>query len=271
MVLTRRQAPRKYINEQQNIPKKSMWKNITNIATTTTRTLTDITKTQKHNNNEDEKGSNLNLEDKKRRKTDGCGYENGGVNNKSGDLSTTTPNKGIFGSGTRYTGSLFLGGFLNIVLSSQQSNMSIFEEQHTSNEEVENEKNETDRNHSLMKEQEVFTGEENNSTQHSDRTKLYWMDGQIWKERGLGILKLNYPINYDKSPRLVMHADNILKVILNIALFRGMHVERSQEKFLRIVAFKGGLLVHLAIKLSNSTAADDLYQTIMDAITPART
>ncbi|RHZ74828.1 hypothetical protein Glove_219g9 [Diversispora epigaea] len=52
-------------------------------------------------------------------------------------------------------------------------------------------------------------------------------------------------------------------VILNVALFNGMHVER-QEKFVRIFAFEGDFLVHLAIKLSNSNAADDLYKAIMD-------
>ncbi|RHZ89219.1 hypothetical protein Glove_17g39 [Diversispora epigaea] len=221
-----------------------------------------------NNNNENKNGSNLVLEDKKE-----------GGDSKSGGLSTSTPYKGIFGSGTRYTGSSFLGGFSEMVLSSQQSSMSIFDEQHSPNEEVENEKNETDNaeevpfgsaNHTLMKEQEVFTGEENNTTQHSVQAKLYWMDGQIWKERGVGILKLNYPINYEKSPRLVMRTDNVLKVILNIALFHGMHVERVQEKFVRLFAFEGDLLIHLAIKLPNPNAADDLYQAVVNAITPAR-
>lgn len=28
------------------------------------------------------------------------------------------------------------------------------------------------------------------------------MDGQTWKERGVGTLKLNHPRDYEKSPRL---------------------------------------------------------------------
>ncbi|RHZ80813.1 hypothetical protein Glove_132g299 [Diversispora epigaea] len=64
-----------------------------------------------------------------------------------------------------------------------------------------------------------------------------------------------------------MRADNTLRVILNIALFNGMHVERAQEKFVRLFAFEGDLLVHLAFKLQNSNAADNLYQAITDAIT----
>ncbi|RHZ56617.1 hypothetical protein Glove_399g27 [Diversispora epigaea] len=65
-----------------------------------------------------------------------------------------------------------------------------------------------------------------------------------------------------------MHADNVFKVILNVALFHGIHVQLSQEKFVRIFAFEGDLLVHLTIKLPNSNAADDLYNAIMNAITP---
>ncbi|RHZ75141.1 hypothetical protein Glove_217g243 [Diversispora epigaea] len=64
-----------------------------------------------------------------------------------------------------------------------------------------------------------------------------------------------------------MRADNVLRVILNVTLFRGMNVERSQEKFVRLFAFEGNgaSLVHLAIKLSNSNEADNLYEAIKDA------
>ncbi|RHZ83780.1 hypothetical protein Glove_87g142 [Diversispora epigaea] len=68
---------------------------------------------------------------------------------------------------------------------------------------------------------------------------------------------VEYRLPYEKSPRLVMRTDNILRVILNIALFHGMHVERSQEKFVRLF-------------LSNSNAADDLYEAIMDVIPSAQ-
>ncbi|RHZ73241.1 hypothetical protein Glove_232g106 [Diversispora epigaea] len=234
----------------------------------------DIFNNNNNNDNNNENKSSSNLEDKMKEKKMDV--------DKSGGLSTSTLNKAIFGSGTRYTGSSFLGGFSNMALSSQQSNMSIFDEQPSTNNEVENEKNATDnteeveevpfgtRNYNFMKEQEVYTGEENNSTRHTVRAKLYWMDGQIWKERGVGNLKLNYPIDHDKSPRLVMRVDNTLRVILNITLFNRMHVERAQEKFIRLFAFEGDSLVHLAFKLQNSNAADNLYQAIIDAITPTQ-
>ncbi|RHZ88955.1 hypothetical protein Glove_19g414 [Diversispora epigaea] len=168
--------------------------------------------------------------------------ENGSsATNESSGLSTSLPTKGVFGSGTKYTGSSFLGGFSNL--------------QPSQNEENENDNVEdfgTEKN-TLLQEQEV-------------RAKLYCMNEQKWKERGVRTLKLNYPRNYGQSPRLVMRADNVLRLILNVALFHGMHVERSEEKFIRIFAFEGNLLVHLAIKLSNCNEADDLYVAIKDAI-----
>ncbi|CAG8493617.1 5820_t:CDS:2 [Diversispora eburnea] len=116
----------------------------------------------------------------------------------------------------------------------------------------------------LLQELEVSTGEENEVTLHSVRAKLYCMDGSVWKERGVGILKLNYSRDNEKSPRLVMRTENVLRVILNVSLFPGMHAERSQEKFVRLIAFEDKL-VHLAVKVS-----DELYEAIKSAIPPAQ-
>lgn len=49
---------------------------------------------------------------------------------------------------------------------------------------------------------------------------------------------------------LVMRADGVFRVILNIALFAGMSLELAQDKFVRIVALENGELVHFAIKVS---------------------
>ncbi|RHZ80815.1 hypothetical protein Glove_132g297 [Diversispora epigaea] len=205
----------------------------------------------------------------------GSGY----TTNILGSSSTSQfqNNTGIFGSGSRYGGNSLMEKFSN-TLSSQKSHMSIFDEQPSQNGEEENGNDNNKEEEvpfgtgaqALLNEQEVLTGEENEITQHSIKSKLYCMEGQTWKERGVGTLKLNYPGDIEKSPRLVMRADNVLRVILNVALFPGMHVERSQEKFVRLLAFEGGQLVHLAIKLSNSNTADDLYRAINDAIPPAQ-
>ncbi|CAG8594977.1 4188_t:CDS:2 [Diversispora eburnea] len=130
---------------------------------------------------------------------------------------TSTQNKNIFGSGTKYAENSFA----------------------------------------------ILTGEEDEITRYTVQAKLYCMEEQ-WKERGVGFIKLNYSKNNEKSPRLVMCVDNILKVILNVTLFNRMYIER-QEKFLRLFVYEGDILVHLAIK-----AVDEFYNAIMDAIPSAR-
>ncbi|RHZ89067.1 hypothetical protein Glove_19g390 [Diversispora epigaea] len=198
---------------------------------------------------------------------------------KSSGLTTSLASKHVFGSGTKYTNNALMGSFANI-LSSKKPKISIFDKQTSQNEEDEEENGNDDDNErgvkeevpfgtgiqTLLQKQEVLTGEEDEITRYIVRGKLYRMDGQ-WKERGVGTLRLNYPRNNEKAPRLVMRADNVLKVILNIALFNGMHVERSQEKFVKLFAFEGTKLVYLAIKVSNPNAADELYKSIMGAIT----
>ncbi|RHZ55839.1 hypothetical protein Glove_410g86 [Diversispora epigaea] len=192
----------------------------------------------------------------------------------SSEVSNLHSSKGVFGSRSKYAGNSLMESFASML----DSKKSIFDEQPTQNEEEDN-KNDKDTveeevpleagTNTLLQEIEVFTGEENETAQHSTRAKLFCMDGKTWKERGVGILKLNYPISNERSPRIVMWADNVLKVILNVALFHGMHIERSQEKFIRLFAFEGDQLVHLAIKLPNINAADGLFKAITDAIPSA--
>ncbi|CAG8645133.1 17250_t:CDS:2, partial [Cetraspora pellucida] len=184
-------------------------------------------------------------------------------NNKTvgfSNYSTSPPPSNIFGS--KYTGSSLMGKFGSKSESSYGSftTPSIFDVPFGTGARP------------LLQEQEVFTGEEEEITRHTVRAKLFCMGNEHqWKERGVGMLKLNYPKDCEKSPRLIMRADGVLRVILNISLFHGMSVERSQEKFVRIVAFEGTSTtpVHFAIKLSNTNAADDLYDAILEAIPTA--
>ncbi len=79
-------------------------------------------------------------------------------------------------------------------------------------------------------------------------------DDQSWKERGTGTLRVNVPKHSarDKA-RLVMRADGVLRVILNVSLFKGMKCE-LHEKFVRIVAFEDAKPVHYAIKVSSTSS-----------------
>ena len=57
-----------------------------------------------------------------------------------------------------------------------------------------------------------------------------------------------------------MRADGVLRVILNVALFHGMNVERSQEKFVRLFAFEenNSAPVQFAIKVRCVNSMDNL-------------
>ncbi|RIA96334.1 hypothetical protein C1645_815512 [Glomus cerebriforme] len=203
-------------------------------------------------------------------------------------VSKSPPQQGIFGSNSKYSSPLGTFGssakspslgFQSAVQASSSTKTSIFDKNDTDdNDEDDHENDESDYGGEvtfgigvkpLLQEQEVITGEEDEETRFSTKAKLYWMDkSQQWKERGVGTLRLNYPRDVKKSPRIVMRADGVLKVILNIALFRGMSVERAQEKFVRLFAFEGNdhIPVHLAIKVASPIAADELYDAILNAI-----
>ncbi|KAF6767654.1 Ran binding domain protein [Kalmanozyma brasiliensis GHG001] len=117
-------------------------------------------------------------------------------------------------------------------------------------------------------EAETKTGEEDEESIHSIRAKLYTMaEDQSWKERGTGTLRVNIPKkSSDKRlARLVMRADGILRVILNVPLFQGMKCE-LHEKFVRIVALEDTKPVHYAIKLSNPNNAAALMDVLDDFV-----
>ncbi|SNX85784.1 related to YRB2 - Ran-GTPase-binding protein involved in nuclear protein export [Melanopsichium pennsylvanicum] len=120
-------------------------------------------------------------------------------------------------------------------------------------------------------EAEAKTGEEDEESIHSIRAKLYTMaEDQSWKERGTGTLRVNVPKqSLDKrTARLVMRADGVLRVILNVSLFKGMKCE-LQEKFVRIIAFEEAKPVHYAIKLSNPNNAAALMDVLDDFVLSA--
>ncbi|RUP45353.1 hypothetical protein BC936DRAFT_148280 [Jimgerdemannia flammicorona] len=119
-------------------------------------------------------------------------------------------------------------------------------------------------------ETEVRTGEEEESTIYQVKAKLYVMDAQQqWKERGIGNLRLNMRRNNRHAVRLVMRADSVFRVILNVPLFPGMSCELAQEKFVRIIVIEDGHLTQFAIKVSNKNIAEELYETLRMSI-PAK-
>ncbi|KAG8899673.1 hypothetical protein FRB99_006504 [Tulasnella sp. 403] len=117
-----------------------------------------------------------------------------------------------------------------------------------------------------VEEIEVLTGEENEDTLHQVRAKLFHLDAAgAFKERGLGLLKLNVRKSDGCGPRLVMRADAVHRLILNVGLFRGMVVTVGQDpKYVKLTSLENGKPSHYAIRVGNPKAAQDLHDRIVE-------
>jgi len=78
-------------------------------------------------------------------------------------------------------------------------------------------------------EQDIETGEEGETTEYTCRAKLYnFVDKKEWKERGVGVLRLNVtepkPGDEDSTlkARIVMRADGSHRVVLNTPIQKGL-------------------------------------------------
>ncbi|KAJ5747502.1 uncharacterized protein N7511_009198 [Penicillium nucicola] len=79
-------------------------------------------------------------------------------------------------------------------------------------------------------EQPVETGEEDEETVFANKGKLYCFENKQWKERGVGTFKVNVKSGPDgkRTARMIMRADGALRVMLNSAVFKGMHFGDQQ-------------------------------------------
>ncbi|ORX55178.1 PH domain-like protein [Hesseltinella vesiculosa] len=120
-----------------------------------------------------------------------------------------------------------------------------------------------------VKETEVVTGEEDEDTIYQTKAKLLVLDGSNWKERGTGTLRIN--CKGSAHTRLVMRADSVFRLILNLSLFAEMKVFIMQERFVRFAAFEPVTnedgssetkLVNYALKCPNRVAAEELLDHI---------
>ncbi|KAF8429549.1 hypothetical protein EV426DRAFT_125658 [Tirmania nivea] len=138
----------------------------------------------------------------------------------------------------------------------------------------------------VFQETEVVTGEENEITICHYRAKSYHFDksASAWKERGVGTLKLlaskidlndladnpDGPIK--RKYRLIMRADAVHKVILNVPLTEDLIATYGdQGKFpsgnnFRLLGFENGELMTLLIKLRNPTDSRMLYTHILEGL-----
>jgi len=117
-----------------------------------------------------------------------------------------------------------------------------------------------------MTEQDVMTGEEHEETLYQTRAKLYIMEREGgWKERGTGLLKLNVRQSDGRAPRLIMRADGVLRLILNVSLYVGMQTKVDQ-RYLRATVFEEGTRQFITIRTANDKIAAELAEAIHENV-----
>lgn len=135
---------------------------------------------------------------------------------------------------------------------------------------------------------QVPTGEETETCLHQVRAKLFAIDPKDtaagWKERGTGTLRVLQSDTSEDSPeecksesrrtkartRLVMRADAVLRVILNMPLHHKYTVQPGGEsmgdKTIRIFGVEDGVGTWFAIKVGSKDAAEDLMEVITNGM-----
>ncbi|GAV53069.1 hypothetical protein ZYGR_0AI03510 [Zygosaccharomyces rouxii] len=125
-----------------------------------------------------------------------------------------------------------------------------------------------------LQKQDVKSGEESEETIYQANAKLYQLaDIEVgWKERGIGVIKVNKNVNTGKS-RLVMRSRGMLKVILNLSLVKGFTVQKGfvgsmqGEKFIRMVTQDDNKApIQTAVKTGSKETAEELYDSIVKLI-----
>ncbi|KAH6915775.1 hypothetical protein BKA70DRAFT_469841 [Coprinopsis sp. MPI-PUGE-AT-0042] len=115
-----------------------------------------------------------------------------------------------------------------------------------------------------LTEQEVMTGEEDEETVIQVRGKLYALqDGNQWKERGTGIIRLNVKRQDGSSPRLVMRKDAVYTLLLNVTLFPGMRCVLAQDpRYIRFSIIEDGKTVHYNLRVASAKIAQEFLDEI---------
>jgi Ran-binding protein 3 len=126
-----------------------------------------------------------------------------------------------------------------------------------------------------LEQRSVETGEEQEDSVFSCRVRLYALDltnaAVGWKERGTGTLHVNKMRDGSRS-RLVMRADAVLRVILNLPLVQNMEVAQgmksslASDKFVRITGFEDKKPHQYALKAANPELAQELFNHINELV-----
>ncbi|CAE6482765.1 unnamed protein product [Rhizoctonia solani] len=110
------------------------------------------------------------------------------------------------------------------------------------------------------------TGEEEDFTVFQTRAKLYTQDEQFaYKERGTGLLKVNVRRSDGEGARIVMRAEGVLRLLLNMALYPGLICELGPDpKFIKVAEITPNERKFHAIKVGNAKLAQELYDHLAE-------
>ncbi|ADV24452.1 conserved hypothetical protein [Cryptococcus gattii WM276] len=117
-----------------------------------------------------------------------------------------------------------------------------------------------------MHEQDVTTGEEDEDTVFQARSKLF-VNEKGWKERGVGLLKLNVQRSDGSGARLVMRADGVLRLLLNSKLYKGLNPTVEGKTVLMTLPNVGEKeMAIICLRMSNAKVAEELADYIHEHI-----
>ncbi|RXW23451.1 hypothetical protein EST38_g2402 [Candolleomyces aberdarensis] len=139
------------------------------------------------------------------------------------------------------------------------------------NEKGNEDEDEEDSAHKMnLEEQEVITGEEDEQTIMQVRGKLFTLDGNNWKERGTGILRLNVRAEDGANPRLVMRKDAVYTLLLNVTLFPGMRCTTAQDpRYVRFSVIEDKKTTHYNLRVANAKIASEFLEEVNSLIPSA--
>ncbi|KAG8728579.1 hypothetical protein FRC12_021642 [Ceratobasidium sp. 428] len=117
-----------------------------------------------------------------------------------------------------------------------------------------------------IQEIEHNTGEEDDLTVFQTRAKLYTQDETFaYKERGTGLLKVNVRRSDGEGARIVMRAEGVLRLLLNMPLYPGLICELGPDpKFVKVAEITTHERKLHAVKVGNAKVAQELYDHLMD-------
>ncbi|CAE6455938.1 unnamed protein product [Rhizoctonia solani] len=117
-----------------------------------------------------------------------------------------------------------------------------------------------------MQQVQYNTGEEEDFTVFQTRAKLYTQDEQFaYKERGTGLLKLNVRRSDGEGARIVMRAEGVLRLLLNMALYPGLICELGPDpKFVKVAEITPNERKLHAIKVGSAKLAQELYDHLTE-------